>query len=265
MRKGRVLCSSDWHGCGVPAKKLLDYLQPEDTLYFLGDAIDREEDGIELMNLLKNRPNTYYIMGNHEKMMLDCIPNIINDIIALGAWEMFGYDADLWFHNGGYKTYSKIADADISIFVEYRKFLSSMPKRMVYDSPKGHKVILEHAGSTPWLVKNQHYDPLWDRAHFTDKFTPNGENLYVVHGHTPVQYLQYEYDYNGKRTEITEKEMEERCNWMSGYDLPADFPKPEVIRYCEGHKFDIDCCTIVSNRIALLDLDTFEVIYFDKE
>ena len=41
--------------------------------------------------------------------------------------------------------------------------------------------------------------------------------------------------------------------------------KPEIIRYCSGHKFDVDMCTIASDRISLLDLDTFEVIYFDTD
>jgi hypothetical protein len=41
--------------------------------------------------------------------------------------------------------------------------------------------------------------------------------------------------------------------------------KPEVIRYCDGHKFCIDMCTVASDRVALLDLDTFEVKYFDGD
>ena len=41
--------------------------------------------------------------------------------------------------------------------------------------------------------------------------------------------------------------------------------KPTIVRYCDGHKFDIDMGTIASDRIALLDLDTFEEYYFDKE
>ena len=52
---------------------------------------------------------------------------------------------------------------------------------------------------------------------------------------------------------------------MTDVDIEDYCPKPEVIRYCDGHKFDIDMCTIASERIALIDLDTFEIKYFDKK
>ena len=53
-------------------------------------------------------------------------------------------------------------------------------------------------------------------------------------------------------------EQERKDNW---YDEKNPYI-PDVLFYCNGHKIDIDLCTIVSNRIALLDLDTFEVKYF---
>ena len=82
--------------------------------------------------------------------------------------------------------------------------------------------------------------------------------MYLVHGHTPVQYLKFDYGYNGQEP-LSKEDLKFKRTW----DLNAIY-KPEVIRYCDGHKFDIDMCTIVSGRIALLDLDTFEVIYFDE-
>ena len=48
------------------------------------------------------------------------------------------------------------------------------------------------------------------------------------------------------------------------YDEEIDkMPTPEILTYCGGHKIDLDLCTIVTNRAALLDLDTFEVKYFE--
>ena len=59
------------------------------------------------------------------------------------------------------------------------------------------------------------------------------DNLYIVHGHTPVQH----------------------------------FNEKTVIQYANGHKIDIDMGTYISNTTALLDLDTIgtdnlEVKYF---
>ena len=34
------------------------------------------------------------------------------------------------------------------------------------------------------------------------------------------------------------------------------------MRYCEGHKIDLEICTSETNKIALFDLSTLVVIYF---
>ena len=39
----------------------------------------------------------------------------------------------------------------------------------------------------------------------------------------------------------------------------------EIRFYCDGHKIDIDIGCFASKQIALLDLDTFEPIYFKLE
>jgi hypothetical protein len=94
-----------------------------------------------------------------------------------------------------------------------------------------------------------------------DFFTKEDPNtIYLVHGHTPVQFLKYEFGYKGQPPK-TKEDIKAAHDWLYGDDTLC--PKPTIIRYCDGHKFCIDMCTAVSNRIALLDLDTFEEIYFD--
>lgn len=41
-------------------------LQPEDTLYILGDVIDRNPDGIRILQQLRAMPNVVMLLGNHE-------------------------------------------------------------------------------------------------------------------------------------------------------------------------------------------------------
>ena len=45
-------------------------LQPEDTLYILGDVIDRHPDGIRILRRIMDKPNIKMLLGNHEYMML---------------------------------------------------------------------------------------------------------------------------------------------------------------------------------------------------
>lgn len=268
QNKDRVFVSGDWHGCGKVAKQVLDWLKPEDTLYFLGDAIDRAPDGLTIFDELIARPNTIFLKGNHEAMMAQAIPYIAKDLDENDCfWDLDGYYH--WFANGGRETAKSFPDMSRARMFKYKKIIDEMPVRARYNSPNGHTVIIEHAGYTPFSILNHRkHDPLWDREHFYDswnngwEYQPESEigTTYLVHGHTPVQYLRFDYGYN-EMTPLTKEEVKHKRNWSDCRGLII----PEVIRYCEGHKFCVDMCTIVSRRIALLNLDTFEVIYFDEE
>lgn len=261
---GRVYATSDWHGCAQPAMKIFEYLQPDDTLYFIGDAIDRGEDGIKLMNKLLTDPRIIYLKGNHEEFMADCVPTLMEG--------HSGYAGNWLCGNGGEKTWDSMQHMSDESKMWYVHKIHKMPTKVVYRSPKGHAVILEHAGYSPFDMPHRSHNPLWDREHFYDEWD-NGfdrekldpEKTYLVHGHTPVQYLQFMYGYKGDHP-LTKEEFIAKRQFMEGIIMDGEKPiQPKIIRYCDGHKFDIDMCTIVSGRVALLDLDTFETIYFDSD
>ena len=132
--------------------------------------------------------------------------------------------------------------------------------KITYTNVDGKKIVLEHAGFTPGPPHRSH-DPLWDREHFLDSWKKS-ETDYIIHGHTPVQYLEFYYGYNGQTKKDTEK-MKAQIE----FDKTGDITnwKPTILHYCDGHKIDLDMCTITSGRVALLDLDTFEEIYFDDK
>ena len=58
---------SDLHGQGQLWEQIKEYIDDTDTLYYLGDAIDRGPDGINIMLDLLKMPNVIYLKGNHEK------------------------------------------------------------------------------------------------------------------------------------------------------------------------------------------------------
>lgn len=254
---GKVYASADWHGCLGPARKILNYLQPDDKLYFLGDAIDRGNHGFQIMTHLLDDPRVIYMKGNHEEMMLEAIDHMLKY-----GDEYDTYMDDNWLYgNGGIKTYEDMDYGEgVNLGLLYSK-LKKMPSLSIYTSKNNKIIYLEHAGYTPNIYGepiNTYHDRLWDRDHFYDNWV-GGDNEYLIHGHTPVQYLKFYYGYNGEKP-LTKEEMVIKNTW----DNPGVYT-PEVIRYCNGHKFDIDMCTIVSGRVALLDLDTFEIKYFDSE
>lgn len=65
---------SDLHGYPVDKfKALLDKanFSDTDTLYILGDVIDRNGDGgVSLLRYIMAQPNFGFILGNHEDMLL---------------------------------------------------------------------------------------------------------------------------------------------------------------------------------------------------
>ena len=46
-------------------------LQTNDTLYVLGDVIDRYAGGIKILRQIMRMPNAEMLIGNHEYMMLN--------------------------------------------------------------------------------------------------------------------------------------------------------------------------------------------------
>ena len=262
-----VYAAADWHGVGDLATQILNYLKPDDTLYFLGDAIDRGPDGVEIMKQLLADPKVIYIKGNHEELMENCLPYVLKEINNPDYYS--GQKTYDWYCNGGEKT--------AEVFWKHPEWgprllndIREMPTEQIYHSPLGHDVILEHAGYTPFNIPHRSHIPTWDRDHFYDIWNngytkagcPDPDNTFIVHGHTPVQYLKYVYGYNGE-TSFTKEEMKDKYKWIRGEYYECD--APFALTYCNGHKIDIDLCSVVSGRAVLLDLDTFAEKYFQTK
>lgn len=94
-----IYCMSDIHGeydRYQAMLKLIDF-SAEDTLYILGDVIDRKPSGIDILKDIIQRPNARMIIGNHEQIALD----------TLGVGYKYGA-RELWKQNGGNNTYREM-------------------------------------------------------------------------------------------------------------------------------------------------------------
>ena len=92
----RILVIGDIHGCLDKLEQLWDRVDPrngKDQIVFLGDYIDRGEDSSGvldyLLQLKQTRPDTVFLLGNHEKMFMDFLA---------------GVDRALFIYNGGEST-----------------------------------------------------------------------------------------------------------------------------------------------------------------
>ena len=94
-----VYCMSDIHGDLEKFHSMLQLIRfsAKDTLFVIGDIIDRGPDGIEIIEEIMNSGNIIVLLGNHEKMCLD----------TLGSKPIAG-SRGLWRDNGGSATYRQL-------------------------------------------------------------------------------------------------------------------------------------------------------------
>lgn len=181
----RVFIIGDVHGCSQEISTLLSHLvskenlNQKDLVVFLGDYIDRGPDTKGVIDCLvsfqTDFPNTRFLRGNHEDMLLD----------------FFGFGGHLghaFLYNGGLET---IQSYGISVF--------SPPGEMMRSLPESHfkffcgldsivvveNNILVHAGLNPYLEleKQTGEDIFWIREPFLD--SPHKFEKTIIFGHTP--------------------------------------------------------------------------------
>jgi hypothetical protein len=147
-----------------------------------------------------------------------------------------------------------------ALFRHYICKIKNLPIELIYTSPNGHSVILDHSGYTPFKDKQQPA-PLWNRNHFYDEWGDgqikrdetilDAKNTFLVHGHSPSIVLRYKFFNEGPQNELNAffRDDFKNCN-------------AKFFKYCNNHKIDIDCGTFFTHMGGLLNLDTFEELYF---
>lgn len=194
-----IYVMSDIHGNRKAFDSILNQinLKEDDELYILGDIVDRQDYGIELLQHVIKMENVHMLLGNHEYMMMD----------ALGfPYEMEGGETDymstnekikLWFANGGdvtYRSWMKLSNEEQE---EVKQYLLNLP--ISYDVNIDNKTFkLVHA-APPELydIYNEKYPGMinsskaffsvWERDII--RSMKNNNKYTTVIGHTPVVYF----------------------------------------------------------------------------
>lgn len=103
-----IYCVSDLHGCYDSYLQLLDTIgfSASDTLYVLGDCVDRGKHGIDILLDIAARPNVVLLSGNHEYLAASLLQWVGHPIPAGIKKEDFLDAYRVWFDgNGGIPTY----------------------------------------------------------------------------------------------------------------------------------------------------------------
>ena len=167
-------------------------LQPEDTLYVLGDVIDRNPDGIKILRQIMAMPNAKMLLWNHELMMLDALyypPPEDED------WpeNYYSRKQSLWYRNGGQVTHNYLKHIKKSVRQEIFEYLDSLPLNVEL-TVAGRQYILAHAAPVDLYENygskytNEREFAVWMRF---NSF-PVLEGWTVIFGHTTTFHFQYE-------------------------------------------------------------------------
>lgn len=155
-------------------------LQPEDTLYILGDVVDRYPFGIEILQKLMSMPNVKMLKGNHE--------------------VLFEYAAktgrtQLWYWNGGEPTHDAFKKLEEEKQQEIIRFIENLPINIDIEV-NGIKYKLVHGSPVEWYYEkhNKHGTAseysVWERV---DPYDAIDREYVTIFGHTPTQYYKSDH------------------------------------------------------------------------
>lgn len=180
---------SDVHGRYDLFLRMLERIRfsEADTLYFLGDAVDRGPDGISILWDVMARSNVVMLLGNHEDMFLRVICNWERKLALLERRNAKQIFANWTERNGGsvtWQAYLKLPEPEQKAI---RAYLSGL--RLFSDlTVNGRRFLLVHAGvgSCPGHSKPEDCDPMdliWTRMDYSKTYF---QDRYLVTGHTPT-------------------------------------------------------------------------------
>ncbi len=238
---------SDIHGLQGRFTAMLDriHLQEEDTLFILGDVIDRGSDGIALLKQILHHPQMILLMGNHEFMMLEYYEalaklrygrDLFHSMECIYRWDRNHNDATK-------RDFAKLPRGEQRALLDH---LRELPLAYCDVQVKGRHFYLVHANWDSTFQKEVIYlkdfakvkrDPsslLWDRIGEQDPLPPQRT---LIFGHTITFFYHSQQPYQ---------------IWSNDCALS------------EAKMIAIDCGCAANNehsRLACLRLDDMEVFY----
>lgn len=222
----------DIHGDYDRFMDMLDKLamRQGDHLYIVGDAVDRGDYGIELLQFIReNTESMTLLLGNHEHMMLQALSS--GDPAVRRNWMLNGGEAT-------FEAYMKLPQEERASLLRWLGELPTSARVTV-----GERIYhLTHGWSGGERVK----DTVWGRPFSQHQENPL-PNCTLIIGHTPVCLLA-----KGSMTTM---------RYLQYLESQGEHMK---ILHAPGGYIDLDCgCghDVYGARLASLQLDNMAEFY----
>jgi calcineurin-like phosphoesterase len=232
--------TSDIHGEYDLFIRLLEKIQlkDDDTLYVLGDVVDRGPHPIKTLLKLMEMPNVLCLVGNHELMAIECLEFLMQEITDTALESLDEKMLDnlvTWQYSGSRTTIEEFRQLNRTTQAEIIEYIKDF---LIYEELKvsDKDYLLVHGGLGNFypgkdIEEYSLKELVWDRAEYD--ITYFGEK-YVITGHTPTQ------------------------------DIPGN-PNPGYIFKGNNH-IALDCgCNRPDGRLAAICLDTMGEYYVERE
>lgn len=239
---------SDIHGQYAMYRMMLNRIDfsDDDTLYIIGDAIDRGPDPIPLLLDIMSRSNVVFLIGNHEHMMYGTLAR--RDMDEMHSWML----------NGGAGTLEQFEALDVSLRKAVLRWLASRPLVIPSLSVNGRNYYLAHACHTLYPEKDillyrdagiQNIEHVvWSREYRKPDRYRQGflfRRLYAEYpdttlliGHTPVY----------------------KCS----YGIVTNNGSGRISKSCRGHLVNLDCGCASGRTLGCLRLEDGKEFYVDS-
>ncbi len=165
-------------------------LKDHDTLYILGDVVDRGPEPINLLKYCMSRENIVLLMGNHEDMMLNFLletegmdrKNLSNS--DLYSTDYFGN----WEYNGGDITYTQFLRESKETQKEIIDYLKSLPIELTVKTKHDtyylvHGMYVDEDIYESMTEESKRKQKIWGRIR---RYSVGPEGKTVIVGHTPT-------------------------------------------------------------------------------
>ena len=187
-----IYVMSDIHGCYDKYIKMIEKIQlkEEDTLYVLGDVLDRGPEGIRTLLDLSKRKNAVLLRGNHDHqagILLSNLHMLDDKKCPSELVELYG----IWLSDGGKSTlseYLQVSDEEQKQVIDIIKGMKKFVEIVVGD----RRYLMAH--TVPGIGKAKDYenwtleDCITGEMDYTEQYF---EDMFVVTGHTPTGLIEW--------------------------------------------------------------------------
>ncbi len=187
---------SDLHGNYDKYIQVFDTIKfcDDDTLFVLGDVVDRGDQPIKILQDMMVRPNVVPLIGNHEVFALKCLRLLTSEITEQSITQLQSGDLEIlleWSMQGGRST---IDDFVRLSYPERQSILEYLGEFSLYEElyVNGEEYVLVHGGLQNFDVNKaiDEYTPeeiLFDRPDYSKIYFPD---KFLVTGHTPTRTIK---------------------------------------------------------------------------